>query len=135
MKRHVENARAIADWLAGHRGVARVRYPGLASHEGHDLAARQMTGPGGMISFDLDGTIHQAGAFLKALRIFACAESLGGVESLAEHPATMTHASLPAPSRRAVGIGDGLIRLSIGIEDAGDLVADLDRGFSAALGV
>jgi cystathionine beta-lyase/cystathionine gamma-synthase len=135
MKRHVESARTIADWLAGHPGVTRVRYPGLASHEGHDLAARQMSGPGGMISFELEGALDQAVLFLRALRIFACAESLGGVESLAEHPATMTHASLPAASRRAVGIGDGLIRLSIGLEDAGDLVADLERGFSSALGI
>ncbi len=135
MKRHVESARAIADWLAGHHGVRRVRYPGLASHEGHDLAARQMSGPGGMISFELEGSLDQAILFLRALRVFACAESLGGVESLAEHPATMTHASLPATSRQAVGIGDGLIRLSVGLEDAGNLVADLERGFSAALGV
>jgi cystathionine gamma-lyase len=135
MKRHVESARTIADWLARHPGVTRVRYPGLASHEGHDLAARQMSGPGGMISFELEGALDQAVLFLRALRIFACAESLGGVESLAEHPATMTHASLPAASRRAVGIGDGLIRLSVGLEDAGDLVADLERGFSSALGI
>ena len=94
-----------------------------------------MSGPGGMISFELEGALDQAVLFLRALRIFACAESLGGVESLAEHPATMTHASLPAASRRAVGIGDGLIRLSIGLEDAGDLVADLERGFSSALGI
>jgi len=135
MKRHVESARVLAHWLAAHRGVARVRYPGLASHEGHDLAARQMSGPGGMISFELKGTLEQASAFLRALRIFACAESLGGVESLAEHPATMTHASLPASARLAVGIGDGLIRLSVGLEDAGDLLADLEGGFAAALGV
>jgi cystathionine beta-lyase/cystathionine gamma-synthase len=135
MKRHVESAGIIAAWLASHRGVVRVRYPGLTSHEGHALAARQMSGAGGMISFELKGTLDQAGAFLRALRIFACAESLGGVESLAEHPATMTHASLPAASRHAVGIGEGLIRLSVGLEDTGDLVADLERGFTAALGV
>jgi cystathionine gamma-lyase len=135
MKRHVESARAIADWLTRHPSVTRVRYPGLASHEGRDLAARQMSGPGGMISFELKGSLDHASAFLRALQVFACAESLGGVESLAEHPATMTHASLPPASRRAVGIGDGLIRLSIGLEDAGDLVADLERGFAAALAV
>jgi len=133
MKRHVESARVIADWLASHPGVTRVRYPGLASHEGRDLAARQMSGPGGMMSFELKGSLAHAGAFLRALRIFACAESLGGVESLAEHPAIMTHASVPAEARRALGIGDGLIRLSIGLEDIGDLVADLERGFAAAL--
>jgi cystathionine beta-lyase/cystathionine gamma-synthase len=132
MKRHVESARGIAEWLAKHPRVTRVRYPGLPSHEGHALAERQMKGPGGMISFELKGSLAQASAFLKALRIFACAESLGGVESLAEHPAIMTHASLPADARRALGIGDGLIRLSVGLEDAGDLLADLEAGFAAA---
>jgi len=132
MQRHVESARRIAEWLAKHPRVARVRYPGLPTHEAHALAARQMRGPGGMISFELDGSLAQASAFLEALRVFVCAESLGGVESLAEHPAIMTHASLPPESRRALGIGDGLIRLSVGLEDAGDLLADLDTGFSAA---
>jgi cystathionine beta-lyase/cystathionine gamma-synthase len=132
MKRHVESARGIAEWLARHPRVAHVRYPGLASHEGYALAERQMKGPGGMISFELKGSLAQASAFLKALRIFVCAESLGGVESLAEHPAIMTHASLPAEARRALGIGDGLIRLSVGLEDAGDLLADLEAGFAAA---
>jgi cystathionine gamma-lyase len=135
MKRHVESARAIADFLAADKRVARVRYPGLASHEGHALASRQMTAPGGMISFDLKGTLDQAAAFLRNLRIFACAESLGGVESLAEHPALMTHASLPPEARRALGIGDGLIRLSVGLEAAEDLTRDLDqaltRGFAS----
>jgi cystathionine beta-lyase/cystathionine gamma-synthase len=125
MKRHVESAQAVAEWLAEHPRVARVRYPGLASHEGHALTARQMAAPGGMISFEMRGTLADAGAFLRALRIFACAESLGGVESLAEHPATMTHASLPEDARRALGIGDGLIRLSVGLEDVGDLIDDL----------
>ncbi|MGH7281181.1 MAG: cystathionine gamma-synthase [Polyangiaceae bacterium] len=132
MRQHVESARAIAEWLSAHPQVERVLYPGLAKHPGHAIAQRQMRGPGGMISFDLRGGIPAATAFLKALRIFACAESLGGVESLAEHPAIMTHASVPAENRRALGIGDGLIRLSIGIEDVGDLRTDLDVGFSAA---
>jgi cystathionine beta-lyase/cystathionine gamma-synthase len=132
MKRHVETARLLAAHLAEHPDVAGVRYPGLPSHEQHALAARQMSGPGGMISFELRGTLEQASAFLKALRVFACAESLGGVESLAEHPAIMTHASLPADARRALGIGDGLLRLSVGLEDARDLLADLERGFAAA---
>jgi cystathionine gamma-lyase len=132
MDRHVSSARSIAEWLEGHAQVEKVLYPGLASHKGHALASRQMKGPGGMISFELKGGLGASAAFLKALRIFACAESLGGVESLAEHPAIMTHASLPADARRALGIGDGLIRLSVGIEDAGDLRADLDRGFAAA---
>ena len=132
MARHVASARGIAEWLERHPAVARVRYPGLDSHEGHALASRQMTGPGGMISFEHRGSLAQAQAFLRALRVFACAESLGGVESLAEHPATMTHASLPAEARRAVGIGDGLIRLSVGLEHPDDLIADLTRGFEAA---
>jgi cystathionine gamma-lyase len=132
MKRHVESARIVAGFLAGHGRVARVRYPGLESHEGHALAARQMSAPGGMISFELKGSLEQAVAFLRALRIFTCAESLGGVESLAEHPALMTHASLPAEARRALGIGDGLIRLSVGLEDPADLVADLDHALSEA---
>jgi cystathionine beta-lyase/cystathionine gamma-synthase len=132
MKRHVESARVVARFLEGHAQVARVRYPGLESHEGHALAARQMSGPGGMISFELNGSLEQAVAFLRALRVFTCAESLGGVESLAEHPALMTHASLPAEARRALGIGDGLIRLSVGLEDPGDLIADLDHALSQA---
>ena len=122
----------MADFLAKHARVARVRYPGLESHEGHALAARQMSAPGGMISFELNGTLGQAVAFLRALRIFTCAESLGGVESLAEHPALMTHASLPPEARRALGIGDGLIRLSVGLEDPADLLADLDHALSQA---
>jgi cystathionine beta-lyase/cystathionine gamma-synthase len=131
MRRHVESARAVAEWLEAHRGVKRVRYPGLASHEGHALAGAQMRGPGGMITFELEGGLSQATAFLRALRVFACAESLGGVESLAEHPALMTHASLPAETRLALGITDSLIRLSVGLEDPGDLMADLDAGFDA----
>jgi cystathionine beta-lyase len=132
MKRHVESAQTLAEWLAAHPQVSRVHYPGLPSHPGHALASRQMKGFGGMISFELAGTLEQASAFLKALRIFACAESLGGVESLAEHPAIMTHASMPPEARRAVGIGDGLIRLSVGLEDVRDLVSDLEAGMVAA---
>ena len=132
MKRHVESARGIAEWLEKHPRVGHVRYPGLKSHEGHALAERQMRGPGGMISFELKGSLAQASAFLKALRVFACAESLGGVESLAEHPAIMTHASLTPEARRSLGIGDGLIRLSVGLEDSRDLLADLQAGFTAA---
>jgi cystathionine gamma-lyase len=132
MKRHVESARIVADFLAQHPRVARVRYPGLPTHEGHATAARQMSGPGGMISFELKGDLAQAVAFLRALRVFACAESLGGVESLAEHPALMTHASLRPEARLALGIGDGLIRLSIGLEHPTDLVADLEHAFSEA---
>jgi cystathionine gamma-lyase len=135
MQRHVESARDLAEWLSAHDQVERVRYPGLSKHPGHALAGRQMTGPGGMITFDLRGGLPAARAFFGALRIFVCAESLGGVESLAEHPALMTHASLPAESRRALGIGDGMIRISVGLEDAGDLRRDLEGGFAAARAV
>jgi len=132
MRQHVQSARTLAEWLSAHPQVERVLYPGLAKHPGHAVAEKQMTGPGGMISFDLKGGIPASTAFLKALQIFACAESLGGVESLAEHPAIMTHASVPAENRRALGIGDGLLRLSVGIEDVGDLRTDLETGFAAA---
>jgi cystathionine beta-lyase/cystathionine gamma-synthase len=132
MRQHVASARAIAEKLVEHPQVVRVHYPGLQSHPGHAVASRQMKAPGGMISFDLKGNLEQARAFLKALRVFVCAESLGGVESLAEHPAIMTHASVPAESRRALGIADGLVRLSVGLEDESDLWADLERGFAAA---
>jgi cystathionine beta-lyase/cystathionine gamma-synthase len=132
VRQHVASAKIVAERLERHAQVARVIYPGLASHPGHALAQKQMKGPGGMISFDLKGDVRQASEFLKALRVFACAESLGGVESLAEHPAIMTHASIPAETRRALGIADGLIRLSVGLEDVDDLWADLERGFAAA---
>ena len=132
MRQHVQSARTVAAWLSSHAQVEKVFYPGLESHKGFALAQKQMRGPGGMISFELKGGLAASRAFLKSLRVFACAESLGGVESLAEHPAIMTHASLPAEARRALGIGDGLIRLSVGLEDVGDLQADLDQGFGAA---
>jgi cystathionine beta-lyase/cystathionine gamma-synthase len=132
MRQHVQSARTLAEWLAGHPQVERVSYPGLPSHEGYALAQKQMKGPGGMISFDLKGGLPAATAFLKATQLFVCAESLGGVESLAEHPAIMTHASVPPENRRALGIGDGLLRISVGLEDVGDLRADLERGFAAA---
>ncbi|HEX7665921.1 MAG TPA: cystathionine gamma-synthase [Polyangiaceae bacterium] len=132
MRQHVQSASSLAEWLSGHAQVEKVLYPGLKSHAGHDVAAKQMKSFGGMISFEVKGGVPAATAFLKALRIFACAESLGGVESLAEHPAIMTHASIPAENRRALGIGDGLLRLSVGIEDVGDLRTDLEAGFAAA---
>jgi cystathionine beta-lyase/cystathionine gamma-synthase len=132
MRRHVESAKALAAYLATHPLVEKVHYPGLPGSQGFAIAERQMKGPGGMISFELRGSLAQAAAFLGALRVFACAESLGGVESLAEHPAIMTHASLPADVRRALGIGDGLLRLSVGLEDVRDLIEDLERGFAAA---
>jgi cystathionine gamma-synthase/cystathionine gamma-lyase len=105
--------------------VARVHYPGLASHPQHALARRQMSGFGGMISIALRSDLAGTRRFLESVRLFALAESLGGVESLIEHPAIMTHASLPAPTRERLGIGDSLVRLSVGIEDVEDLRADL----------
>jgi cystathionine gamma-lyase len=132
MARHEENAVALAAWLAEHPQVARVIYPGLKSHPQHDLARRQQRGFGGMITLELDGDVEAARRFLGACRVFACAESLGGVESLIEHPALMTHASIPAENRRKLGIGDGLIRVSCGIEDLADLRADLEHAFAAA---
>lgn len=138
MQQHVRSAKVLAEHLAGHKNVARVLYPGLTSHPGHSIAQKQMKGPGGMITFDLrhaDGSPvsgpQAATAFLKALRVFTCAESLGGVESLAELPSIMTHASLTPEARRDLGIGDGLIRLSVGLEDVDDLKEDLSRGFRA----
>ncbi len=132
MERHARNAEEIARFLEGHRQVERVIYPGLPSHPQHALAARQMSGFGGMLSFVLRGGLPAARAFLGAVRVFACAESLGGVESLIEHPAIMTHASLPPETRRRLGIDDGLIRASVGIESVADLQEDLERGFEAA---
>ena len=132
MRQHVASAQSLARFLEGHAQVKKVYYPGLASHAGHELASKQMKGPGGMISVDLAGGLSAATAFLKAVRVFVCAESLGGVESLAEHPAIMTHASVPKESREALGIGDGLVRLSVGIEDESDLREDLERGLFAA---
>jgi len=133
VERHVQNAIKLAEHLAGHAQVERVIFPGLDAHPQAALARKQMKAPGGMITFELRGGLAASTAFLKALRVFACAESLGGVESLAELPAIMTHASLTPEARRALGIGDGLIRLSVGIEDAGDLREDLERGFRAAI--
>ena len=131
MERHCANALKIATWLEGRKGVERVIYPGLASHPQHGLARRQMTGGfGGMMSVVVDGGLEASRSVLEKTRLFTLAESLGGVESLIEHPAIMTHASIPADTRRRLGIHDGLIRLSVGIEDADDLIADLD----AALG-
>jgi len=131
MARHAENAARVAAFLEGHRGVERVVYPGLASHPQHALARRQMRGMGGMISFVLAGGLPASQRFLRAVRLFACAESLGGVESLVEHPAIMTHASIPRENREKLGISDGLIRLSVGIEHVDDLIADLEQAFAA----
>ncbi|MBW7930027.1 MAG: PLP-dependent transferase [Gammaproteobacteria bacterium] len=123
MERHAANAQAVAEYLAGHPRVRRVHYPGLPDHPQHALAARQMQGFGGMLSFAVEGGAAAARVFLERLEIFTLAESLGGVESLAGYPATMSHAAMPAAQRLAAGIGDDLVRLSIGIEDVADLLA------------
>lgn len=127
MERHCHNALRIAEWLERRSDVARVIYPGLSSHPQHALARRQMHGFGGMVSAVLDGGLERTLQFLKRCRIFTLAESLGGVESLIEHPALMTHVWLPQEKRAALGIDDGLVRLSVGIEDANDLIADLEQ--------
>ncbi len=132
MERHEANARALADWLEAHAQVEKVIYPGLESHPQHALAKRQQRGFGGMISFVLRGGLDESRRFLSACRIFTLAESLGGVEALIEHPAIMTHASVPVDRRNALGIVDGFIRLSVGIEDLADLRGDLERAFHAA---
>ncbi|MHC3823128.1 MULTISPECIES: cystathionine gamma-synthase [unclassified Pseudomonas] len=125
MERHCSNALELAKWLEQQPQVKRVYYPGLPSHPQHELAKRQMHGFGGMISVDLNSDLEGARRFLENVKIFALAESLGGVESLIEHPAIMTHATIPAETRAKLGIGDGLVRLSVGVEDLEDLRADL----------
>ena len=127
MECHGENALEIAGYLEGHRMVRAVYYPGLPTHPQHALAKKQMSGFSGMLSFELDGGKAAARRFLKNLHLFALAESLGGVESLIEHPATMTHASIPKKDREKVGVTDALVRVSVGIENAEDLIADLGQ--------
>src|SRR5438309_7421868 len=131
MRQHDANGRRIADWLTRHPKVSQVYYPGLPSHPQHDLACRQMSGFGGMISIEL-GSVERARHLVERTKIFALAESLGGVESLIGHPASMTHASVPPEMRRAMGLTDSLVRLSVGIEDVDDLIADLDQALEAA---
>jgi cystathionine gamma-lyase len=131
MERHCSNALALAQWLQQQPQVERVHYPGLPSHPQHALAQRQMRGFGGMISVGLRTDLAGARRFLESVRIFALAESLGGVESLIEHPAIMTHATIPPETRARLGIGDALVRLSVGIEDVEDLREDLARGLAA----
>jgi cystathionine gamma-lyase len=128
MQRHEENAIAIAEALNGHPLVSRVYFPGLADHPGHEIARRQMSGFGGMLSFELNGTAEEVVSFVSSRRYFTLGESLGGVKSLVCHPATMTHASIPAEARAELGISDKLIRLSPGCENAEDLVEDLVEG-------
>ena len=125
---HNANGMAIAKYLSRHRQVKSLYYPGLPSHPGHAIAKRQMSGFGGMIAFDL-GSLAKAKRFLSRVRLCALGESLGGVETLISHPATMTHASVPPAQRRKLGIADGLVRISVGIEDVKDLITDLDQAF------
>jgi cystathionine gamma-lyase len=127
MRQHEENALAVAEFLRDHPQVETVNYPGLPSHPQHELAKRQMSGFSGMVSFTLRGGAEAAYAAVQKTRVFHFAESLGGVESLITHPATMTHAAIPREQREARGVTDGLMRLSVGIEDKEDLIADLDR--------
>ena len=132
MQRHCENALALAKWLETQPDIERVIYPGLPSHPQHELAKRQFkNGFGGMITIIVKGGLPRATAFLKAVKVFTLAESLGGIESLIEHPAIMTHASIPADVRKKIGIDDGLIRISVGIENLADLQADLANALSA----
>ena len=130
MERHSENAQKVAEFLVEQPGVSGVNYPGLRSHPQYSLARRQMRLPGGMLSVELKGGAVAARRFLSRLRVFSLAESLGGVESLVDHPATMTHASVPRAEREKVGITEGLVRLSVGIEDASDLIDDLRSALS-----
>jgi len=128
MRQHDASGRQIAEWLANRVGDENVYYAGLPTHPQHDLARRQMSGFGGMVSVEL-GTRERAAYVLEHVRVFSLAESLGGVESLISHPASMTHASVPPERRASLGITDGLIRLSCGVEETGDLLADLDHAF------
>ena len=130
MERHCHNAQAIAQWLAQHPKIERVYYPGLTSHPQHALAQRQMHAFGGMVTAVLQGGLEPARRFLERCEIFSLAESLGGVESLIEHPGIMTHASIPAAQRAQLGIDDGLVRLSVGIEDGDDLLRDLEQALA-----
>ncbi|WP_413289381.1 cystathionine gamma-synthase [Bdellovibrio sp. HCB337] len=134
MKAHAHNAQAVAEFLESHPKVQKVIYPGLKSHPQHALAKEQMLGMGGMITFYIKGGMDAARTFLENVRVFALAESLGGVESLIEHPAIMTHASVPPETRKQLGIDDSLIRLSVGVEDLEDLLADLKSAFDKVKG-
>ncbi|MFH1003671.1 MAG: PLP-dependent aspartate aminotransferase family protein, partial [Chloroflexota bacterium] len=132
MRQHTENAAAVADYLAGHPAIKQVFYPGLASHPGHDIARRQMKGFGGVVSCRVNGGREKATGCLRNLKIFALAESLGGAASLAEHPATMSHAAMPKAHRDQAGITDDVIRLSVGLENADDLIDDLRQALESS---
>jgi cystathionine beta-lyase/cystathionine gamma-synthase len=129
MEAHDRNGRVVANFLAEHPKVQKVYYPGLTSHPQHELAKRQQTGFGGMVSFET-GSIEGARKVLEGVRLCTLGESLGGVESLISHPATMTHASVPPETREKLGITDGLVRVSVGIEDVEDIIEDLDKALS-----
>jgi cystathionine beta-lyase/cystathionine gamma-synthase len=133
MDRHCENAHELARWLDDHEAVEQVYYPGLETHPQHELAARQMDDFGGMLSFELDGTLEQASTVVSETGVFTLAESLGGVESLIEQPAAMTHATIPREKRLAAGLTDGLVRVSVGVEHVDDLKTDLEQAFETAL--
>ena len=130
MKAHCENAMALADWLQSHPAIEKIAYPGLASHPQHELAKRQMDGFGGMVSVWIKGGEAAARRVMERTELFTCAESLGGVESLVNHPAIMTHASVPAERRAALGVDDNLVRFSVGVEDLADLRADLESALA-----
>src|SRR5262249_51174650 len=132
MEAHNANGMAIAKYLAGSKDIQKIYYPGLPNHPGRELAQKQMTGFGGMIAFDL-GSLDRARNFLGRVKLCSLGESLGGVETLISHPATMTHASVPPEDRNRMGITDGLVRLSVGIEDVEDLIADLETAFAALI--
>ena len=127
MKAHQENAIDVAKFLTGHKKIEKVIYPGLETHPQYALAKEQMHGFGGMISFEMKGGLTDARSFLEKVKVFALAESLGGVESLIEHPAIMTHASVPKETREKLGITDGFVRLSVGVETVSDLIEDLEQ--------
>ena len=133
MDRHCDNAMRVAEYLSSHDKVSRVIYPGLESHPQHELVKRQMRKGGGMVSVELKASVEQAKQVCSSFGVFSLAESLGGVESLVDHPASMTHATIPVEERRAAGLEDGLIRLSVGVEDGDDLIADLDQAIARAI--
>jgi len=131
MKKHEENATAVANYLQRHKVVSKVFYPGIKSHPGHEIAQEQMKGFGGVVSFELNGGTKAVNHFLRRLEVFSLAESLGGAASLAEHPATMSHASMPPDYRAKIGISDDLIRLSVGLENINDLIDDLAQALNS----
>jgi cystathionine gamma-synthase len=131
MRFHEQNAGRVAEFLAGHPKVKKVLYPGLKNHPGHDIARKQQSGFGGMVSFELKGTLEDVHHLLRSVKVFALAESLGGVESLIDHPQSMTHASMDPELRAAAGITENVIRLSVGIEDIDDLLEDLGQAMES----